>query len=216
MTIDARTGRRRPGPAPRVSREAIADAALAIGFDRLTVTAVGERLGVSHGALYRHVTDRDDVVRAAAERLVERHPPPPAAQHWPETLVAAAVAYWDLLRSTPGLVEALLASPAAREPLHVHGTALTRALLAHGLPAETAVLAADSVLDLAQDSARTAARLDDADPDRIRRRISARLTRDDDEPAREVIIGALLGEPGDWFRRKLDVVVRGVETLVGP
>ncbi|MEV1295981.1 helix-turn-helix domain-containing protein [Pseudonocardia sp. NPDC049635] len=214
MTIDARTGRRRPGPAPRVSREAIADAALALGFDRLTVTAVGERLGVSHGALYRHVTDRDDVVRAAAERLVELHPPPPAAQRWPDTLVAAALAYWELLRSTPGFVEAILASPAAREPLHVHGTALTRAMLAHGLSPETAVLAADSVLDLAQDSARTAARLDEADPERIRRRITARLSEDDDEPAREVIIGALLGDPGEWFRRKLDVVVRGLGTLV--
>ncbi|MBN9179457.1 MAG: TetR family transcriptional regulator, partial [Microbacterium sp.] len=91
MTIDARTGRRRPGPAPRVTREAVADAALDLGFDGLTVTAVGDRLGVSHAALYRHVRDRDDLVRAATERLAERHPPPPPAEHWRETLTGGAV-----------------------------------------------------------------------------------------------------------------------------
>lgn len=214
MTIDARTGRRRPGPVPRLTRAAIADAALDIGFDGLTVARVGRALGVTHGALYRHVADRDDVVRAAVERLVERHPPPAPGPDWSGTLRAAALAHWELLRSVPGLVEATVATPAAREPLHVHGTSLTRALTAHGLSAELAVLAADSVLDLAADSARTAARLAEADPERIRRRITARLDRDDDTAAREVIIGALTGDPGDWFRRKLDVVLRGLATLV--
>lgn len=214
MTIDARTGRRRPGPAPRLSREAVADAALDLGFDGLTLIAVGEHLGVSHAALYRHVRDRDDLVRAAAERLAERHPPPPPAGHWPETLVRGADAFWELLRSTPGFVDATLVTRAAREPLAAHGTALTRALTAHGFAPDLAVLAADSVLDLARDAARTAARLADADPAALRARMTTRWPDPDDTAVRETIVGALLGDPADWFHRKLDVVVRGIATLV--
>ncbi|ODU00763.1 MAG: hypothetical protein ABS81_22555 [Pseudonocardia sp. SCN 72-86] len=215
MTIDARTGRRRPGPAPRVTREAVADAALDLGFDGLTVTAVGDRLGVSHAALYRHVRDRDDLVRAATERLAERHPPPPPAEHWRETLTGGAVAFWELLRSVPGFVEATLATEAARDVLAAHGTGLTRALTAHGFPPDLAVLAADSVLDLARDCARTAARLVSADPDVLRRRMAERWPDAADEPVRATVVDALLGDPADWFHRKLDVVVRGIATLVG-
>lgn len=214
MTIDARTGRRRPGPAPRISRETIADAVLDLGFDGLTVTAVGKRLGTTHAALYRHVRDRDALVVAAVERLVERHPPAPPAPDWHTALESGAEAYFALLRSHPGLVEALVLTPGAREPLAPYGTGLTRELLRHGFPVELAVLAADSVLDLARDSARTGGRLAAADPAGVRARMAAQWP--DDEPVRTLITDALLGDPADWFRKKLRLVIAGVSASAPP
>lgn len=211
MSLDE-SGRRRPGPAPRLSRESIADAVLELGFEGLTVTAVGARLGSSHAALYRHVRDRDDLVRAAAERLAERHPPAPPAADWSQALTDSAVTFWTLLRSTPGLVDTLASVPGGREPLGRYVRALTRELLDHGFTPDLAVLAADSVLDLARDSARTTTLL--ADPEHVRRIVETRWPEPGDAPIREVVIDAVDGDPQDWFRRKLDVVVRGIASLL--
>jgi AcrR family transcriptional regulator len=69
-------GPRRPGrPRRRVlSRDAIADAVIEVGFENLTLVAVAERLGVTHASLYGNVTDRDDLVIAAADRLIAGAP----------------------------------------------------------------------------------------------------------------------------------------------
>lgn len=57
---------------PPLRREAIIDEAQALisshGLDALTLRALGERIGVSAPALYAHFADKEDLLRAVAER----------------------------------------------------------------------------------------------------------------------------------------------------
>ena len=58
------------GRPARISRDDVAEAALAIGLDKVTLAAIGKRLGVDHSSLYRHVSGRDDILLAAADRVI--------------------------------------------------------------------------------------------------------------------------------------------------
>ncbi|MFE3962165.1 TetR/AcrR family transcriptional regulator, partial [Streptomyces cyaneofuscatus] len=82
---------RRPGRAPSLTRDAVADAALAEGVAVFSMPGVAARLGVSHSTLYRYVDSRDDLVRAAVGRAPARPPRAPAdrprrEQHTPRLL----------------------------------------------------------------------------------------------------------------------------------
>src|SRR4051794_21061960 len=67
---------RRSGRVPRntLSRAGIVDAALALidaeGLEAVTMPKLAERLGVGTMSLYRHVSDKDDLIDAAAERVM--------------------------------------------------------------------------------------------------------------------------------------------------
>jgi AcrR family transcriptional regulator len=74
----------RPAGRPRVlTTEKVVEAADRLGLDALTMTAVAESLGVSAGALYQYVADRDELARLVVAKRVERLPiPKDAGQHW--------------------------------------------------------------------------------------------------------------------------------------
>ena len=66
-TEPPRARRRRGRPlSPALSREAIADAALAVarteGYEGLTMAAVGRRLGVAPSALYNHISGKHELL----------------------------------------------------------------------------------------------------------------------------------------------------------
>lgn len=69
---------------PQLDRDGYVAEALAFvdahGFDALTLRSLGEALGASHTAIYRHFPDRDALLTAVAEHLVTRAlaVPPPA------------------------------------------------------------------------------------------------------------------------------------------
>jgi TetR/AcrR family tetracycline transcriptional repressor len=69
-------GSARPRRVPRntLSRDRIVDAALALldeqGFDAVTMPSLAKRLGVGTMSLYRHVSDKDDLVDAVAARVL--------------------------------------------------------------------------------------------------------------------------------------------------
>ena len=68
------------GRPARISRNAIAEAALDIGLGNATMVAIAERLGVDHSSLYRHVKGRDDILSAAIDAAVGRVDWTPVAQ----------------------------------------------------------------------------------------------------------------------------------------
>jgi len=72
------------GRPPRISRGAIAEAALELGLDDdLTMKRVADHLGVSVPGLYHWVKGRDDLLRLAAERALSRvRLPTDTGQHW--------------------------------------------------------------------------------------------------------------------------------------
>ncbi|GEO27925.1 TetR/AcrR family transcriptional regulator [Alicyclobacillus acidoterrestris] len=60
------------GRPPRLSRELIVAAALQMNLESLTMRELADYLGVSHGALYRWVASRDELLDLISETLVER------------------------------------------------------------------------------------------------------------------------------------------------
>lgn len=97
--------RRKPGPAPRISRAAVLDAALRLPADRLTMTAISEELGVTAGALYRYFPDRAAVVEALVTQTQELLECPDPSLPWREWLSALAHAERDLWSGRPDLAQ---------------------------------------------------------------------------------------------------------------
>ncbi len=100
----------KPERRPRAERrEQIAQAVLHIvgttGIASLTTTAVAREIGVTSGALFRHFTSREEIlreaVRYATRKIDETFPDEtlPAS----ERIVALAKNRWEVLRSEPGI-----------------------------------------------------------------------------------------------------------------
>ncbi|MFE0024709.1 TetR/AcrR family transcriptional regulator [Amycolatopsis sp. NPDC059021] len=102
---DAATTRQRPGRPAQISRERIVDAAIAAGnLDTLTMRALAARLGVTHGALYRWVKNRDQLFDLISEVVIERILPPegPHGRSWRPWLTRVAWAMHDQFLAVPG------------------------------------------------------------------------------------------------------------------
>lgn len=119
-----------------LTREGIVDAALDItrrdGLTAVTMRAVAARFGVTPMALYRHVADRDELVRLVADRVgafVRPATPPDAT--WEERARAWASTQREVLRRHPGVAAWLIdngpAGPEAYRLLELLGTALADA-----------------------------------------------------------------------------------------
>ncbi|HEY3699623.1 MAG TPA: helix-turn-helix domain-containing protein [Spongiibacteraceae bacterium] len=89
--------------------QAVFDAALEIGLDKVTMKAVADHLGVGISTLYQYVKNRSELVRLAALRQVMRREPPQyAAAHWAEVAVRYAENLLQSLVDQPQLVVELI------------------------------------------------------------------------------------------------------------
>ncbi|MFI6481668.1 TetR/AcrR family transcriptional regulator [Nonomuraea sp. NPDC050663] len=196
-------GRPRGRPAS-ITRAAIADAALHVGFERLTMAAVADRLHVSHSALYRHVKDREGLVTLAIDRALQQMSWPAPAGHWRADLEAQARAIWSLLEGHPGLMrEFLKLRGFPREIMHRFGSAV-RQLISYGFAPEEAFLAVDTVFDLTIDVFTRGDQPDApaATADAWAEAVGAELSP---------LMRRALAEPASlWFERKLGLVLDGV------
>lgn len=101
-------GRGRP---PRIRREDVVDAAVAIGLTKLTFKAVADKLDVSTTALYHYVSDREELLDLVAEELSNRSASTlPTSEDWFEWARGTALSLRGMLRSAPGLAERALAN----------------------------------------------------------------------------------------------------------
>ena len=99
----------RAGRPPRVNAQAIIAAALEIGLDGVTLKQVADRLGVAMATLYRHVRNRDEMVRLAAFQLtLARSVPAQATGHWSELAVRYAESLYESFLAEPQLIHQLL------------------------------------------------------------------------------------------------------------
>lgn len=94
---------RRAGRRPRVSREQVLDAALAIadeaGLAAVTMANVGARLGVQAMSLYRHVGNKEEMLDGLVDRVfAEIEVPPRDAGEWKVAMRRRAVSVHDALR----------------------------------------------------------------------------------------------------------------------
>lgn len=130
---------RRRGRPPRVSREQIVDAAVALLRDApdepLTMARVAGAVGVSPMALYRHFTDRDELMDEVVGRLlVERNAAIPREGPWQDQLRAWVLGGLEQLVPCAQVVQVVLGGGSAR---WVHDAAtLVRILEQAGLSDE--------------------------------------------------------------------------------
>src|SRR5919106_375018 len=103
---------RRAGRKPRVSREQVIDAALAIadegGLAAVTMASVGARLGVEAMSLYRHIGNKEEMLDGLVDRVFGEIEIPADAADWREALRRRAVSAHAALRRHPwaiGLME---------------------------------------------------------------------------------------------------------------
>lgn len=116
--VAAEGGRPRVGRPARINRQMIAEAAHDLGFDKLTLRAVADHLGVSIAALYHHVSSKDDLMRAAAEYSTSRVPlPVERGQHWALWLLEWATYSRTAFLAQPGLLSQFLEGAISAESI---------------------------------------------------------------------------------------------------
>jgi AcrR family transcriptional regulator len=140
-----------------LTRESIVDACLTLveaeGEDRLTLRRLGEALGTDPTAIYRHFRDKDDLMRAIADRLhgsvLVDLPDGPWEVVVREICLRLRRAHLD----RPALAAHVRTGP----PLHDNEFALTEVVLRHlvdaGFPARDAALAYHALIELTVGSA---------------------------------------------------------------
>ncbi|MEM9513967.1 MAG: TetR family transcriptional regulator [Actinomycetota bacterium] len=212
--MTSRSGRT-PGPKPRISRRQIADAAIEVGFDKLSIGAVAARLGVAPSALYTHVDDKADLIIAAADLVSERTASTELANDWRRFLTEEARRTWSTIRAHPGIYRAVDETnrvPTAYQQrfaqAHAH-------LVGLGFTTDNALLALDIVYDLAADSANRSSRIHDQSDDDLHQ-LATDWSAPLDAPLAEAMSAMVVGDPEPLFRRRLEVVLTGIEHTLAP
>ncbi|GAA1073495.1 TetR/AcrR family transcriptional regulator [Nocardiopsis composta] len=210
-TTPAGPAGRRPGRPATVTRAALTDAVLRLGFPGLTVSAAARELGVRHASLYRHVTGREHLIALALDRIIAGAPWPEPTGGWRTYLAGTAGTLWDLLDAHPGLAAEMAVSaplsPVAVERMNAFGTAL----LGFGFAPADAVLACDLVVDLACDVHALCERIDGPHDPGAAHAAGALAPE-----LRAEFTAVLAADPRSWFERKLTVVLDGIAAGLAP
>ncbi len=82
------------------------------GYEALTIRRLAERLGVVPMAVYRHVSNKDDLTDALLDLAVSRVPLPEADIDWRDGLRQLAHAIRDTILQHPGIITPLVTKPA--------------------------------------------------------------------------------------------------------
>lgn len=111
----ARSGNGGRAPTEQLSQERIVAAALEVakrvGFDRLTMRALADELGVTPMAAYYYVSSKDQLLELVADSVAAAEPPLPPDLPWDEQLKVRAFDLFDRLTEYPGLGAFLLERP---------------------------------------------------------------------------------------------------------
>src|SRR4051812_6489016 len=141
---------RKAGRPPRISRAMIAQAAHELGLEGLTLKAVADHLGVSVGALYHHVSGKDDLMRVAAEESTRAIPlPVDHGQHWGQWLLDWANYNRAVFTAQPGLLGQYLEGVIPPEAVLHNLESIMSVLVREGFAIEAANTAYELVISCA-------------------------------------------------------------------
>lgn len=125
------------GRSARINRDQVLAGALALadeeGLGALTMSALAERLGVSTMAVYRHVTNKEDLLDGVVELLLTEFPSP-TDRPWPERLASLAADIRRTARRHPTVFPLLLQRPATTTQARRTRNAVNHALDEAGVP----------------------------------------------------------------------------------
>ncbi|PCC68580.1 hypothetical protein [Nannocystis exedens] len=199
------------GRPPKISRAAIARAALRLGFADVTLSSVAEALGVSHTALYSHVTDRADLAMAALDLLYAEAPWPAPRGPWRPFLHAEARVLWTVLERDPALVLASAAGGMSPGAL-AHFNLAAKVLIDDGFRPEAALLAVDTAFDLVHDVFARGKQLVES----VQARDDGETWLDALDPRLRAPARRAVANPRRWFERKLQLVLDGIAAGLAP
>ncbi|AHH19481.1 putative transcriptional regulator, TetR family [Nocardia nova SH22a] len=225
----------RLGRPPVIERDAVVAAAIAVGFDSLTVTGVAKRMGVRPSALYRHFPGRTELAAAAVEQVVAGAAwpgvPGQPGRQWREHLGEVVWTAWNLYDRHPGLAVEVAALVFAPPTLAAVSQRIVEVLRGAGFEARDAVLIADMAGELAlgpfllardPDAARTSeADLGNGDgPVGVLDRIAARRRRlmrassgkPGDHEVAQVLAAVVADDPRRWLQAKLELFLDAAAT----
>lgn len=220
----------RIGRPPILTRAAIAQAVIDVGFADLTIAAVRDRLGVGQTTLYRYAADRDELVRIGLSHLLEHAAWPSREGPWREVLSQHALALWHLWANHPGSATEASRGIVPLDMLRLFDD-LAVVLLRQGFTPADSVLACDIVFDLVTDNRRDVEHLESAksspgathsfsssgsQSDRTDRPDGTDPTPEERQAIHSAIVEASAAEPAEWFTQKLNVALDGVEHALAP
>ncbi|MYY07958.1 TetR family transcriptional regulator [Streptomyces sp. SID4919] len=203
------------GRPSQVGRRSIVDAAVEVGFDELSVSAVARRLGVKHSTLYRYFSNKEELIAAAADQVVAGADWPSPCAGWRPYLRAVARAAFRLFEEHPGLATHIAALRVGVREFARQGARTTAVLVDLGFDPEAAALAQDLVNEqvllhflTGQRTGRPA-----TDPEGVAELRRAMLDdiREVTDPSIEAAFTRILnGSSADWFGRKIEVLLDGI------
>jgi AcrR family transcriptional regulator len=140
--------REKDGARTPLSREAIADAALAIvdaeGLDGLSMRRIAERLGTGPASLYAHVSGKAELLQLLIDRIATETPDiEPDPEHWQEQLKQYMRAMRDAMAAHRDLAGAALANIPTGANAIASMEVMLGILRAGGLPDRVVAFAAD-------------------------------------------------------------------------
>ncbi|WP_370112335.1 TetR/AcrR family transcriptional regulator [Streptacidiphilus sp. MAP12-33] len=127
-----RPARRSRAPRGSLSSDLILDHALRLldekGLDAFSMRALAEDLGVGTMALYTYFRGKDELFRAARDRVLAAYTPPSTEGSWDQQLRAACVAVHELFTGRPAVLRLLAESTANEDFLDTATAAMDRML----------------------------------------------------------------------------------------
>jgi AcrR family transcriptional regulator len=207
------------GRPARISREAIAEAADALGLEDLTLRAVADRLGVSVASLYHHVDGKDDLLRLAAEHAAARHRiPEHRGEHWAAWLLAWAQHNRGSFVAEPALLSQYLDGAISVEVITESTEVMLGPLVEQGFTEAEAMNAYQLVTACALGSAVHAireARALDADTEPGQMADVVATNAPDALPHVRALLGQIAVEPLDSFETRIATVLAGIAARRG-
>lgn len=142
------------GRSPRLTRERIVEAVVELleagGVDAVTTRTVGDALGVHPTALYRHFRDMDELIREAADHILEGlvEPTSAAEEHDPfEAVLGLCLRLRNTLMSHPGAASGVASGPSRMPHERVFTERVLELLSQAGLPDEDVVMAYHALIE---------------------------------------------------------------------
>lgn len=134
-----------------LSLEAIVSAARAMadaeGLQAVSMRVLAERLACTPRALYRHVSDKDEVLELLADQALAEIPTPSVSMPWQMALAEFFTDMYQLLAASPAVATIIAQQAVTGEHFRAHADHLVGRLLEAGLPPKVAV---EAVIALAQ------------------------------------------------------------------
>lgn len=221
---------------PALTREVVVARALAIGaaegLDAVSLRRVAQELGVTPMALYRHVRDKQDLINAMTEVVLDGIDATAGfrpGMTWSERLRSAIDTYKAQLDERPLALPLSIAYTGEGPPSFWKVLEdLLAVLLEAGFERRDAIvlirmisnLLAGYLLLLTQDPARDAVPLDQRQIELVRRRFALSLASLPPEEFPNLVAAAddaaevWLSDPDQWWRRTVDLIVFGLERML--